>query len=1237
MPESKVQDDDCESIAQRERFASNEEKKDDNDDNDDHEERKISDSIRDSLEGKQAHADSSPISVPELGLGAMYHDNKSEKECQDDSTDDGDRFFSMSASKDPNSYDPAEDEDAFISSSARKSTKLSLPRFFVGSFMARSTSELLTFLEENGNVTLTSQTSHALVMLADISGFTALSENLCSRGPEGVDELSEIISDFLGALIKIVKAYGGDIVAFAGDALIITWVTRPSDLVYQTLRVFQCGLELASLTRPQLTLHIGIASGKTHFTIIGGTDGSWNWLVIGEAIVRMGDAEGHASSKEVVVTEETYAPVKEFCNVETIVEEREDSPNMIGSFHRKRGLVKLIGVNMPEELESKADISLVGGNMILSQMSTKFKVTSTSAEAQDNALTAAYTSALSFVDKLRCFIPGPAIEVLRAGERYLNEYRKRICVLFIMLDGFSVDIYDPDSDGKTLAKLFHETLRDLQQVLFSYNGLLRQFLVDDKGCVFIACFGVAGHTHRDDPTRALACGLNMGRILESRKIRSYIGLSTGAAFCGAVGSTDRREYAMVGRDVNLAARLMSLSRKRALQEERFSMLICNEETYTETKTEPQVEFTALEPVRLKGYENLVQTYLCENRDDDAARRELSFDDSSALAELVGRRDVKEKVAQVASSLVPGKPQVVTICGEQGMGKTLVAIHLKAFLEKRGFQSISCKVFSASQSTPYAVFQQIFWQLLGLDPRADVDIVEHLGTSKLSKEDLDERRKRLFNDLMLRVDEYEQALNSSTPRRSSLTHHKSLDVFPSQAMVMRCLGRILRVLLRGYRSEGHKLVIFVDDVHYADSLSGKAISELLQSAPGQLLLVFTRQVAMTTAPITQAQGWYKNLCDVVKVTNLNLMPLGRDESLRVIKTAAGDSNLKSNAIDFIIDQGQGNPGRCEEITKSLALSEETELVENTAINVVLERAVQAKFDQLPDTHRALLKTAAVIGFCFPVACLRDIVPRSISRKGDHILAEVIEDLETNDWLESTEGPYGELMYAFRTRLAKDICYNLNTSRNLKMLHLSVAQYYQKTYDEDLRPYFVLLSHHYRRAHNDTMALKFMMYSFRTNIAIGALPEAYAVIEAIPDLNLGAPKLLPALMEMKELVGDDSYFSDGQELAVSQAASDGTGFGPSASSPQTAEGMILPNDGALDATHSSMERYTSSAMMSKIEAVRKYVILNRSGDEYEGSSNPTQSVITEPNESVVPMAIDEANTESGPAPSRACAIL
>jgi len=56
------------------------------------------------------------------------------------------------------------------------------------------------------------------LVMADVTGFTSMSEKLSRIGKEGAEELTNIINSYFSPLIKIVIKYGGDVVSFSGDA-----------------------------------------------------------------------------------------------------------------------------------------------------------------------------------------------------------------------------------------------------------------------------------------------------------------------------------------------------------------------------------------------------------------------------------------------------------------------------------------------------------------------------------------------------------------------------------------------------------------------------------------------------------------------------------------------------------------------------------------------------------------------------------------------------------------------------------------------------------------------------------------------------------------------------------------------------------------------------------------------------------------------------------------------------------
>src|SRR5215211_7818319 len=71
----------------------------------------------------------------------------------------------------------------------------------------------------------------AAILFADISGFTILTEHLAERGPSGVETLARILNEYFGQLIDIIHDYGGDVVKFAGDAVIAVWPIVADDIV----------------------------------------------------------------------------------------------------------------------------------------------------------------------------------------------------------------------------------------------------------------------------------------------------------------------------------------------------------------------------------------------------------------------------------------------------------------------------------------------------------------------------------------------------------------------------------------------------------------------------------------------------------------------------------------------------------------------------------------------------------------------------------------------------------------------------------------------------------------------------------------------------------------------------------------------------------------------------------------------------------------------------------------------
>lgn len=94
---------------------------------------------------------------------------------------------------------------------------------------------------------------------------------------------------------------------------------------------------------------------------------------------------------------------------------------------------------------------------------------------------------------------------------------------------------------KSLANIMNVTCRELDR----YSGHLRQFIVDDKGVVLLATFGLRGSTFPNMvANNALPATFAIHNALKNElKVETRIGATFGKVYCGTVGGLRRHEFA----------------------------------------------------------------------------------------------------------------------------------------------------------------------------------------------------------------------------------------------------------------------------------------------------------------------------------------------------------------------------------------------------------------------------------------------------------------------------------------------------------------------------------------------------------------------------------------------------------------------------------------------------------------------------------------------------------------------
>ena len=378
----------------------------------------------------------------------------------------------------------------------------------------------------------------AAVLFADISGFTALTERLAARGPSGAEDLTSLLNLYFGQMIDLIGEYGGDVVKFAGDALVALWPSPDEAGVADRVeRIAQCALVMQGRLHDyevaedlRLSMKLAIGAGEVLSEHLGGVFDRWELLIAGKPLAQVGVANGHANPGDIVLSAEAWR----------LVADRAQGAALADGTVRLAGLARLLAVERPAPLSLRPEIAPV----------------------------------------LRAFIPAAIRGRLDAGHtEWLGELR-RISLLFVNLPDFNVD---------TPLDAAHSAMRALQTALYRFEGSINKISVDDKGASLIAVLGLPPLSHEDDPERALRAALAMRAGLTSIGFKSSIGVCTGLAFCGAVGNAARREYTVMGDVVNLAARLMQAAR---------GGILCDKATATPARD--RVALEALPAITVKG-------------------------------------------------------------------------------------------------------------------------------------------------------------------------------------------------------------------------------------------------------------------------------------------------------------------------------------------------------------------------------------------------------------------------------------------------------------------------------------------------------------------------------------------------------------------------------------------------------------------------------------------------------------
>jgi adenylate cyclase len=172
--------------------------------------------------------------------------------------------------------------------------------------------------------------------------------------------------------------------------------------------------------------------------------------------------------------------------------------------------------------------------------------------------------AIARAELSRFLAPAVAEAVVSGKVEFLRVGRlAEVSVIFVDIRGFT-SMAEAESPQETVAML-NTFFTAMANVIFKYEGNLDKFIGD---CV-MATWGPP-ITHPDDGARALKCALEMLEAVNEmnakreaggrKAIEVGIGVNTGQAVVGYIGSSERHEFTAIGDSVNTSSRLCGLAK-----------------------------------------------------------------------------------------------------------------------------------------------------------------------------------------------------------------------------------------------------------------------------------------------------------------------------------------------------------------------------------------------------------------------------------------------------------------------------------------------------------------------------------------------------------------------------------------------------------------------------------------------------------------------------------------------------
>jgi len=443
------------------------------------------------------------------------------------------------------------------------------------------------------------------MVFADVSGFTKLSERLARKGKAGAEELVGAISSVFTHLLTESGSYGGDVLKFGGDALLLFFngdghlarACRASHGMRRVLR--QVGRIHTSSGDVTLRMSQGIHTGVFHFFLVGGVH--QELVVAGPAATETVEMEAAADAGEILLSPAAAQGLDE---------------RWLGE---------------PKE-----------GGILLGSAPKAGMVEVDDAEAAMAAAAQATAGGLDLETYVPLALRGRLATVVEESEH------RQVAVSFMHFGG--VDQLLVEAGPGEVHKRLDDLTASVVESAAEFGVTVICTDIGPDGGKFMMAAG-APEAFEDSEERVLRA---MRQVLDREYgLRVRAGVNRGHVYAGAVGAPFRFTYSTMGDAVNLAARVMGKAQPGQLLATAAVIERCPGRFETE----------AMAPFMVKGKSMPVRAFVVD-RPVRAGRRDVIGDQP-----FVGRSAELATFEWALAGAMDGEGSVIELVGDVGIGKT----------------------------------------------------------------------------------------------------------------------------------------------------------------------------------------------------------------------------------------------------------------------------------------------------------------------------------------------------------------------------------------------------------------------------------------------------------------------------------------------------------------------------------------------------------------------------------------